>query len=303
VNQARHKVIFDTDIGTDVDDILALGVLLGSEEVDLVGVTTVYGDVQLRARMISKILRLRGITSVDVYAGVRDPLLKLDPIYWPGHEGVGLLDEVDDSLEVSGTHAVDYLLSHVLANPGQITLLAVGPLTNVALAMLREPRFAASLKRLVIMGGRIVKFGDSWSVAEHNIKCDPEAAHVVFTSGSKIELVPLDVTLRALIRQDGVDAIRSQGSPYHFALADQVARYPGFVDRGGNTFLHDPLAALAVVRSEILTWKTFDVAVELNGKLTRGMTVAKLRDEGAVSVAVELDIDACELEIRTRIAN
>ncbi len=299
----QHRVLFDTDIGTDVDDILALAVLLGSPEVRIEGVTTVYGDVALRARMVQKLLQLRGVEGVPVCTGVGQPLLGIDPVYWPGHEGVGLLDDGDDLPPLNDTHAVDFLIRHVHANPGEITLLAVGPLTNVATAIIREPRFASALKRLVIMGGRIDVSGTSEGPAEHNIKCDPEAAHVVLASGAPIELVPLDVTLRAVIRQDGVDALRAKGTPYHDALADQVARYPGFVERGGSTFLHDPLAAMAVVKPELLGWTPYHVEVELTGRLTRAMTVARLPDDAhptTAHVAMDLDVPACEALIAKR---
>ncbi len=135
----QHRVIFDTDIGTDVDDILALAFLLGSPEIQLDGVTTVYGDVALRARMVQKLLRLRGVGGIPVHTGVGQPLLGLDPVYWPGHEGVGLLDDDDDLPAPNERHAVDFLIEHVMANPGEMTLLAVGPLTNVATAIIREP--------------------------------------------------------------------------------------------------------------------------------------------------------------------
>lgn len=301
----QHRVIFDTDIGTDVDDILALGFLLGSPEVTLEGVTTVYGDVGLRARMVQKLLQLRGIDGIPVHTGIRRPLLDLDPVYWPGHEGVGLLAGDDDLPAASDTHAVDFLIRHVLANPGEIELLAVGPLTNVATAIIREPRFAASLKRLVIMGGRIDITDTASGPAEHNIKCDPEAAHVVFRSGAPIELVPLDVTLRALIRQPGVDALRQRGTPYHDALGDQVTRYPGFIARGGSTFLHDPLAAMAVVNPDLLGWTPYHLGVELTGTLTRAMTVARIPDDEhptTARVAMELDVAACETLIADRLA-
>jgi purine nucleosidase len=302
----QHRVIFDTDIGTDVDDILALAFLLGSPEVRIEGVTTVYGDVGLRARMVRKLLQLRDIDGIPVHTGVGRPLLGLDPVYWPGHEGVGLLDESDDLPAPSETHAVDFLVGHVLANPGQITLLAVGPLTNVATAIVREPRFAKALRRLVIMGGRIDVTDTTSGPAEHNIKCDPEAAHVVFSSGAPIELVPLDVTLRAVIRQPGVDALMRKGTPYHNALADQVARYPGFVSRGGSTFLHDPLAAMAVVRPDHLGWTPYHLGIELRGTLTRAMTVARLPDDRhptTARVAMELDVAACETLIAARLAS
>ena len=207
---------------------------------------------------------------------------------------------------VSDTHAVDFLIEHVLSNPGEITLLAVGPLTNVATAIIREPRFAASLKSLTIMGGKIDTSKGSWGPGEHNIKCDPEAAHVVFASGAPIDLVPLDVTLRALVRQDGVDALRARGTPYHDALAEQIALYPGFVERGGSTFLHDPLAAMALVRPDLLAWSPYNLQVELQGSLTRAMTVARTPDKEhpvTARVAMDLDIAACEALIAERIAN
>ncbi len=302
----RHQVIFDTDIGTDVDDILALGFLLGSpEEIDLIGVTTVYGDVALRGKMVRKMLQLRGRDDVAVHTGVSDPLMKLDPIFWPGHEGVGLLQDDDDLLPPDSTDAVGYLLDTVLANPGEITLLAVGPLTNVATAILRDPAFATSLKQLMIMGGKVDMSNNSWGPAEHNIKCDPEAAAVVFNSGAPINLVPLDVTLRALIRQSGVDALLALDDPYHQALGDQVARYPGFVSRGGSTFLHDPLAAMALIRPDLLGWQPYHVEVELSGRLTRAMTVVRTPSTEfptTARIAMTLDIDACEDLIAQRLA-
>jgi purine nucleosidase len=306
VADISHRVIFDTDIGTDVDDIIALAFLLGSPEISLEGVTTVYADVELRARMVQKFLQLRGVSNVPVHVGVGRPLLALEPVFWMGHEGVGLLSD-DDSLPANaGAHAVDFLIDHILANPGEITLLAVGPLTNVATAIIREPRFASSLKRLVIMGGCIVTSVCDWGVAEHNIRCDPEAANIVFASGAPIELVPLDVTLRATIDQSGVEKIRARNSPYHLALADQIARFPMFADRGGETFLHDPLAAMAVLWPELLTWEPYHVQVELTGRLTRAMTVATKAGKDRLAtarIAMDLDIAACESLITERISN
>lgn len=306
---SKHQVILDTDIGTDVDDILALGFLLGSpDEIDLIGVTTVYADVQLRARMVRKMLSLRGgcATDIPIHAGIGKPLQNIDPIYWPGHEGIGLLSADDHATPDLPIDAVDYLVETVLANPGNITLLAIGPLTNVAAAVLRHPDFASSLKHLMIMGGKVDMSFSSWGPGEHNIKCDPEAAAIVFKSSANISVVPLDVTLRALIRQDGVDALLARGGEYHTQLGDQVARYPGFVHRGGSTFLHDPLAAMALVAPELLTWQEFRLDVELNGRLTRAMTVVFTPTAEApanVRIAMDLDIPACESLIAARLAN
>jgi purine nucleosidase len=301
-----HRVIFDTDIGTDVDDIIALAFLLGSPEVSLEAVTTVYADVDLRARMVQKFLQFRGVSGIPVHAGISKPIIDDNPVFWLGHEGVGLLSDDDDLPRIADAHAVDFLLQHVLANAGEITLLAVGPLMNVATAIIREPKFATSLKRLVIMGGCVATHASDWGVSEHNIRCDPEAAQVVFASGAPIELVPLDVTLRATIDQAGVDGVRARNTPYHDALADQIELYPAFTSRGNRTYLHDPLAAMAVVRPDLLTWKPYHLEVELTGRLTRAMTVATKpgRDNQATTnAAMDLDVAACESLILERISS
>lgn len=274
---SRISLLLDTDIGTDVDDCLALAVLLGSPEIDLIGVTTVYGDVALRARMVRKLLHLAGRGDVPVHEGVAAPLMRNRPVYWPGHEGAGLLEEGDEARFGGGVgrHAVDAIIEAVMAAPGQVHLLAVGPLTNVAAALIRAPEVAFNLAGLTIMGGSIAPWTGGRGPAEHNIQCDPEAARVVLASGAPIALVPLDVTLRTVITREGVAAIREAGTPFHDAVADQVMRYPPFEERGGQTFLHDPLAAAAIVRPDLLEWHELAVDVELAGRLTTGMTVAR----------------------------
>lgn len=300
------RVIFDTDMGTDVDDCLALAFLLGSPEISIEGVTTVYGDVELRARMCRKLISLHGEHEIPVYQGVNDPLVRLDPIYWPGHEGKGLLGPDDDFRDGPDTHAVDYLLDTVNANPGEIHLLAVGPLTNVATAMIRDPEFTSKLKHLTIMGGLIQTHRYGWSVAEHNIKCDPEAARIVLTSGADISLVPLDVTLQTVITNAGVDHIRAKNSPYHEAVADQVALYPPFEERGGSTFLHDPLAAATILKPDLFTWEDLKIDVELAGRLTRAMTVALSpnapTEAPTLRVAMDVQTDTAETFCMERIA-
>lgn len=153
------RVILDTDIGTDVDDWIALALVLSSTELTLEGVTCVYADVAIRARMVLKLMQLRGYTGgAPVMRGVRDPLLKLDPLFWMGHEGKGLLEPEDSALEPAPEHAVDYIVRTVMANPGQIHLVCIGPLTNAALAFLREPKLAENLAHLTIMGGGAAQY-------------------------------------------------------------------------------------------------------------------------------------------------
>jgi purine nucleosidase len=298
------RVILDTDIGTDVDDCLAIALILGSPELQLEGVTCVYGDVDLRARMVLKLLRLRDRTDVPVFLGVRQPLLGRRPVYWAGHEGVGLLDLGDD-LTPNQEHAVDYLIRTVLANPGQIHLLAIGPLTNIALAFLREPSLPAKLAHLTIMGGACRGPGMlDLPIAEHNIKCDPEAAHVVLSAGAPTTLVPLDVTTKVQIRAADAARIRSRGTPFHAAVATQVESYPPFAERGW-THLHDPLAAATLLRPDLVGFEPVRVDVEIGGDYAAAATLMRTPTADLPAnarVALTVNTDAAERFVVDRVA-
>jgi purine nucleosidase len=299
------RLILDTDIGTDVDDCLALGVLLGSPEIQLEGVTCVYGDVLLRARMVRKLLALAGRDDVPVMVGASEPLLRRRPIYWAGHEGEGLLEPGDEALTPAAEHAVDYLVRTIMANPGEIHLLAIGPLTNVALAFAREPQLASRLAHLTIMGGAIRGPGNfGLPYAEHNIRCDPEAAHLALSAGAPATLVPLDVTTRVAVDRAGVARIRSGGTPFHEAVARQVELYPRFATHGA-TYLHDPLAAAVVARRDLVELTSLHIDVETEGQFAAAMTLAREPAPDApvtAEVALAVDSAAAEEFILERIA-
>jgi purine nucleosidase len=300
------RVILDTDIGTDVDDCLALALILGSPELTLEGVTCVYGDVAHRARMVRKLLALAGRSDVPVFAGAAQPLLGKRSVYWAGHEGVGLLEPADQELRPAPEHAVDYLVRTILANPGQIHLLAIGPLTNLALAFRREPQLPAALAHLTIMGG-VCRGAQRLDLpySEHNIRCDPEAAHIVFASGAPISLVPLDVTTLVQIRPPDVARIRASATPFHLAVASQVALYPPFQSRG-FTHLHDPLAAATVAEPDLLGWESVHLDVELGGELTAAATLMRApAPDAPANVRVALAVDSARAEefVISRIAS
>ena len=291
-----RRLILDTDIGTDVDDALALALIARSPELDLVGVTTVYGDVELRARMAAKLLRLAGRPEVPVTAGIRLPLLRKRDVYWAGHEGQGLLGPDDADLRYDPRHAVDFILETVAAAPGQITLVPIGPLTNIAAAITREPRLPDLLAGIVLMGG-VVRATDSLRLpwTEHNIRCDPEAAAVVFASGARITMVPLDVTMRVTIDRAGMERIRAAGTPFHLAVADQVGRYPRLV-KTGSTFTHDPLAVAVAIDPSFCTHADLRVQVETRGEFTAGATVATQPQPGEPTVDVCVAVDSPRFE-------
>lgn len=300
------RIILDTDIGTDVDDCLALAVILGSPELALEAVTTVYGDVLLRARMVMKLLELRGTRGVPVVPGATRPLLGKRPVYWAGHEGRGLLASEDDARYRPEGHAIDLIVRTAMAAPGEITLLAIGPLTNVALAFLREPKLAQSLAGLVLMGGVV---GGAHALhlpwVEHNIRCDPEAAHIVFSAGMPITVVPLDVTTRVVIRPEGVAQVRARGTPYHEAIAEQVDLYPPFATRGW-TNLHDPLTAALLVDPSLMSLVPVRLVIETQGEHTAGMMLVGKPDLGApanAQIALDVDVPRAERFIVERVAS
>jgi purine nucleosidase len=303
------RVILDTDIGTDVDDCLALTVLLTAPEVQLDAVTGVYGDVHLRGRMVKKLLRLAGRDDVPVMAGATQTIMGVRPIFWQGHEGTGLLepgDLEDSSLAPNAEHAVDYLVRTVMANPGQIHLVAVGPLTNVALAIRREPTLVNALASLTIMGGAIRGVNDlHLPLAEHNIISDPEAAFIVLSQPRLKTLVPLDVTTKVELRPSDVERIRAAGTPFHDAIATQVELYPRFVERGG-TYLHDPLAAAILIEPTLTHNAELHLDVETQGTFGAGVTFARqpAPDLPAnASVALGVDVERAERFIVDRLAS
>jgi purine nucleosidase len=299
---AIRRIILDTDIGTNPDDCLALALVLASPELELVAVTTVHGDVALRARIALKLLHLQqGALSVPPVAmGAGRPLLQERPVTWGGYEGQGLLEPGDEALQPAVQAAADLIVDTVMARPRQITLVAIGPLTNVALALRREPRLAENLAGLVVMGGVV---GGTHALhlpwTEHNFRSDPEAAQIALRAvpaGAPITIVPLDVTTQVCIRQPDLEHIRSAGSAYHEALARQVALYPRFARRGWG-YLHDPLAVAALIEPSLLTMEPLRVVVETGGELTAGKLLVVLPSPDAPATArVALGVDAPRAE-------
>lgn len=289
---AVKSVLLDTDIGTDVDDCLALALILASPELRLVGVTTVYGDVNLRSRMVHKLLTLRRVEDVPVAAGAEKPLLGKLPVYWEGHEGQGLLEPADLAWRPADEHAADLIIRTVMARPGEIVLLAIGPLTNVALALLKEPGLAGALAALTVMGGVVggaTALHLPWT--EHNFRSDPEAAHIVLASGAPLRIVPLDVTTRLHIRPEDTTLIRAVGDPFHRAVADQIERYPRYRQQGW-TYLHDPLAAATLVEPSLVVWEPVSAVVETRGEYTAGkLLVSSPAGDQQVNAHVALDVD------------
>lgn len=296
---ARPQVVLDTDIGTDVDDALALAVLLGSPELDLVAVTTVYGDTLLRARMVTRILGLAGRNDVAVRAGLRETPTGRD-IYWAGHEGSTMADldrevvtDADDP-----TAAIRLLVDTVRGNPGRVTVLAVGPLTNIGAAVTLDPAFATDVAEIAIMGGHYGALDQPPPSVEHNIKCDPESASIVFGSGARIRVVGLDVTTRTRIRADELARISAAGA-LGAEIGEEVRQYWTVGGSEGNT-PHDPLVALAISRPDLFTFVDADVSVLMDAPVP-GATPLHTPVRGGTKVATDVHAEDAVEEMVVRI--
>ena len=235
-----HKVILDTDIGTDVDDALALAVLLGSKEVDLVGITTVYGDTQLRAKIAMHICELMN-RSIKTFVGESLPISGRE-VWMSGQEGKNYKDLERFNVESQG--AVEYLIETFASNPNSINLIAIGPLTNIARAIQSSQNFENTVKHLWIMGGDF-----SQSRVEHNFKCDLDAARIVFESKIPISILDLPSSQKTIIRSDEIEQIGKTpnlGSLLHAEIMSWIK--PRNQDW---TIPHDPIAALALLTPEL----------------------------------------------------
>ncbi len=284
--------ILDTDIGTDVDDAVALSLCLRSPEIDLVGITTVYGDTNLRAGIALKLLQLAGRKDISVAVGIKKPLLREREVWWAGHEGEGILTPEDKQLTPIPQSAVDFINERVLAQPEEITLITIGPLTNIATAIIKEPKIISAIKKMIIMGG-VVRLGDNaWELpfVEHNIKSDPEAARIVFNSGIPITLVPLDVTMKAPLHRQDIDRLTRVNTPLTNALVILINRWLKFINRD-YCHLHDPLAVATAFKPELVTTRPVKILLENRGEYTTGMTIALpvKKEETGVEVCVNVN--------------
>ena len=288
----RRPVLLDTDIGTDVDDILALALLVGTPELELIGVTTVYGDTVLRARMTRLVLDQLELGAVPIGIGARETLTGR-PVWWAGHEGQGI-PELERVQVDEGATAADLLHRAATEHRGRLELFAIGPLTNVAEAISANDSFATSLHHLYIMGGAF------WmEQAEHNIKSDPEAADIVFRSRIPMTICGLDVTQRVRLREADMSQIREAAGGIGSVLEDQVRRWWAFTGATENQ-LHDPVAILPALRPELFRFEQCDVHVEVEGA-NPGRTRVDGCGTGAARIAADVDVTGAEQEIVRRL--
>ena len=242
---ARRRVVVDTDAGTDPDDLMALALLAGRPDVDLVAVTTVYGDTVLRARIVRALLAGCGAGHVPVIAGAGEPLSGAD-VWWAGHEGRAWADLMAPAQPGDGDpRAAAHLLAEtVSADPGGVDVVAIGPLTNLAAALDLSPGLAEDLRGLWVMGGDFSP-APGGAPPEHNLRSDAVAAAAVLGSRAPTVLTGLDVTRQVTTQRADVEAIASAG-PIGAVLAEEIAGWweHWHEDHGVP---HDPVAVLTML--------------------------------------------------------
>ena len=293
-----HKIILDCDPGHD--DVIAILLAHGNSDIELLAITTVVGNQTLDkvTHNALAVARVAGITGVPIAAGCPRPLVR-DIEVAPAIHGESGLDgpELPEPTQtVDPRHAVDLIIDTVMAHePGSVTLVPTGGLTNIALAVRKEPRLAERVKQVVLMGGGY-HIGNWSAVAEFNIMIDPEAAHIVFNEKWPLLMVGLDLTHQALATPDVVERIAAVNTrPSKFVL--ELLEFFGRTYKQSQGFdappVHDPCAVAYVIDPSVMTTVQVPVDIELSGGLTVGMTVADFRatapKECTTSVAVDLD--------------
>ena len=276
----RRKIIIDTDPGQD--DAVAILLALAAPELQVLGITTVAGNVPLaltsrNARVACELARR---PDVPVFAGCDRPLARalVTAEHVHGKTGLDGADLPDPVMPLQDTHAVDFLIETLRReSAGSVTLCTLGPLTNVATAFARAPDIVPRVAEVVAMGGAYFEVGNITPAAEFNIYVDPEAAAAVVASGVPLTIVPLDVTHKALTTRARIEAFRALGTP----VGQAVAGWTDFFERfdmakygSEGAPLHDPLVIAWLLAPDLFTGRHVNVEIETEGRYTLGMTVA-----------------------------
>lgn len=274
-----RKIIIDTDPGQD--DAVAILLAFASPELEVLGLTAVAGNVPLALteKNARKICELAGRAHTAVYAGASRPLMRslVTAEHVHGRTGLDGPDLPEPSMGLQDANAVDFIIDTIMREKaGQVTLCALGPLTNIALATIREPAIVPRIREIVLMGGGYFEQGNITPSAEFNIYVDPHAADVVFRSGAPVVMMPLDVTHKVLTTRKRVDAFRSMGTPVGDATVQLLDFFERFDEEKYGTDggpLHDPCVIAYLLRPELFSGRHCNVTVETASELTLGATV------------------------------
>ncbi|MDI4649967.1 nucleoside hydrolase [Cohnella hashimotonis] len=298
-----RKVIIDADTG--IDDALAILYALKSPALRVEGITTVFGnvDVQQATENTLRVIKLASPAyEVPVAMGADRPL-KRPPTGFSahvhGHNGIGEAELPPSGQRAVAERAEDFIVRKADELDGELVLITLGRLTNVALALAKDPGLARKIKQVYVMGGAVQAAGNVTPVAEANIWGDPEAADIVFASGLDIVMIGLDVTMKTHLAQEHLDFLQRRCRPENREIVEflrtSMAYYFEFY-RQANHFvdaapMHDPLTVLAAEEPGLVTNRTMRVTVECESALCAGMTVADLRPSPSVGTPIQVSID------------
>ena len=275
-----RKIIIDTDPGQD--DAVAILLALASPEIEVLAVTAVAGNVPLAltARNARAVCEVAGRPDVAVHAGADAPLRRalVTAEHVHGRTGLDGADLPEPSAPLRRGHAADAIAEALRREPpGAVTLCALGPLTNLAMAFERAPDVVERVAEIVLMGGAYFEVGNITPAAEFNVYVDPEAARAVFACGRPITVLPLDATHKVLTTRARLDRLRAMGN----RAGEVVAGWCGFFERfdrekygAEGAPLHDPCVIAHLLRPELFAGRHVNVEIECGSDLTRGMTVA-----------------------------
>ncbi|MDH5344420.1 MAG: nucleoside hydrolase [Gammaproteobacteria bacterium] len=301
-------IIFDTDfVMPPHDDSMALMLALQSPEIEILGVTTVAGNDSLE-RATSDVLRMLEIANrpdIPVYVGADMPLVHAKSDFAVRKYGNWYSDETPPeppggyaTKKAEAESAVSYIVSTVMARPGEVTIVAIGPLTNIAQAIRAEPRFSASVKQLVIMGGAIALLpdgaGNITPNAEFNFWVDPEAAHVTLRSGIPIELSPLNISRKSALTKEWYEKMVTVDTPLTRLLRQTLGpRFDKDPDR--SWFMYDQIAVASLVDPSLVVTERLYVDVDIDHGINYGVSVGGRETwpgaEGALQMNVQHDLD------------
>jgi len=276
---SRKKVIIDCDPGQD-DAVMLLLALACPDEFDILGITTVAGNVplELTQRNARIICELAGRRDVPVFAGcgkpMRHELITAENVH--GKTGIDGIDVYEPDVPLQERHAVDFIVSTLLdAEDDSITLVPTGPLTNIGEALSRRPDVLPKIRQIVMMGGAMREGGNTSPSAEFNILEDPDAAHIVMHCGRPLTIVPLDATHQVLVTRKRLDQIRALANPVVAAIVGMMEFFNRFDSKkygSDGAPLHDPCTIAYLLRPELFEGKLCNVEIETGSPLTRGHT-------------------------------
>jgi len=291
------KIILDTDIGDDIDDALALGLICASPELQLVGVTTVFGNVSARARQARTVLKVAGdrFAAIPVAAGCGATMAsrpnRIGRAYredaLPNQDSTCLPEE--QLFPLDPRHAVNFLIDTITAGDGDIVPITIGAMTNLATALVMERRITKKIPKIVAMAAEFKR-----PMAEWNVLCDPEAAHIVFSSGIPMEIITFDIGKIVMFDRSHIDQLNRSPRPLASRLAAAIGAWKQAHphDPGMMPSLYDPMAVATLIQPDLCTWKTGTVSVELAGSHTYGFTTFSQSERAPHLVAWDANRDA-----------